>query len=162
MIGSTSEEIRVLGGSGHLISNNIFKPSAGQWGIVASQIDDSSIIGNLFDGAFGIDINGTSANNFVSGNNFINGPQVVGIRTNASTSNNIVTGNSNTAVSNGGTRNVFRNKFESEGAAPPTTGTWAHGDIVWDTAPAAGVTVGWVCTSAGTPGTWKSFGAITL
>mgnify|MGYP003627264215 CR=1 FL=1 len=160
LIGSTSEEIRVLGGSGHLISNNFFKPSAGQWAIVASQINDSSIIGNLFDGLFGIDINGTSANNFVSGNNFINGPQTVGIRTNASTLNNIVTGNSSTAVSNGGTRNVFRNKFESEGAAAPVAGTWAHGDIVWDTAPAAGVTVGWVCTAAGTPGTWKSFGTI--
>lgn len=49
----------------------------------------------------------------------------------------------------------------SEGTAAPTTGTWALGDIVWSTAPAAGGYIGWVCTAAGTPGTWKTFGAIS-
>jgi hypothetical protein len=38
----------------------------------------------------------------------------------------------------------------------PTTGTWRQGDIVWDTNPAAGTTPGWVCVTAGTPGTWKA------
>lgn len=47
------------------------------------------------------------------------------------------------------------------GTASPVSGTWAVGDIVWDTAPAAGGYIGWVCTTAGTPGTWKTFGAIT-
>ena len=46
------------------------------------------------------------------------------------------------------------------GAAAPTTGTWAVGDRVWNTAPAAGGTLGWVCTTAGTSGTWKTFGGI--
>lgn len=45
-------------------------------------------------------------------------------------------------------------------SAAPTTGTWQPGDIVFNAAPAAGGTVGWVCTAAGTPGTWKTFGAI--
>lgn len=44
--------------------------------------------------------------------------------------------------------------------AAPTTGTWQVGDIVWNTAPAAGGTLGWVCVTAGTPGTWKTFGTI--
>ena len=44
--------------------------------------------------------------------------------------------------------------------AAPTNGTWQVADIVWNTAAAAGGTVGWVCTTAGTPGTWKTFGAI--
>ena len=42
----------------------------------------------------------------------------------------------------------------------PTTGTWGAGDIVWHTTPAAGGNIGWVCVTAGTPGTWKSFGTI--
>lgn len=45
-------------------------------------------------------------------------------------------------------------------AAVPSGGTWRVGDIVWNTAPTAGGTVGWVCVTAGTPGTWKTFGAI--
>ena len=46
------------------------------------------------------------------------------------------------------------------GAAAPTAGTWAQGDAVYNTAPAAAGTVGWVCVTAGTPGTWKAFGTI--
>jgi len=44
----------------------------------------------------------------------------------------------------------------------PTTGTWAVGDIVWNSAPTAGGTIGWVCTTGGAPGTFvfKTFGAI--
>ena len=37
----------------------------------------------------------------------------------------------------------------------PIAGTWARADICWNTTPAAGGTPGWVCTTAGTPGTWK-------
>lgn len=44
--------------------------------------------------------------------------------------------------------------------AAPTTGTWARGDKVYNTAPTAGGNVGWVCVTAGTPGIWKSFGTI--
>jgi len=47
------------------------------------------------------------------------------------------------------------------GEAAPTTGTWAIGDRLYHTTPSAAGTMGWVCTTAGTPGTWKTFGAIT-
>ena len=50
---------------------------------------------------------------------------------------------------------------EHFGSAAPTTGTWRVGDKVWDVTPSAGGTMGWVCTTAGTPGTWKTFGAVT-
>jgi hypothetical protein len=46
--------------------------------------------------------------------------------------------------------------------AIPTTGTWKWGDIVWKVNPVAGGKVGWVCTVAGTPGTWKAFGSIDV
>ena len=45
-------------------------------------------------------------------------------------------------------------------SAAPTTGAWSQGSIVYNNAPAAGGTIGFVCTTSGTPGTWKTFGAI--
>jgi hypothetical protein len=45
--------------------------------------------------------------------------------------------------------------------AAPTTGDWAQGDFVRNSAPSeAGsasskyVVIGWICTASGTPGTW--------
>ena len=42
------------------------------------------------------------------------------------------------------------------GTAAPTVGTWFAGDIVWRSNPAALATPGYVCTVAGTPGTWNA------
>lgn len=42
----------------------------------------------------------------------------------------------------------------------PTTGTWEVGDEVRVYNPVSGGYIGYVCTTAGTPGTWKAFGAI--
>ena len=47
-----------------------------------------------------------------------------------------------------------------DGTAAPTVGVWKVGDMVYNSAPAAAGAIGWVCTTAGTPGTWKTFGAI--
>ena len=44
------------------------------------------------------------------------------------------------------------------GTAAPTTGTWAQGDYVRNSSPAVGQPKGWICTVAGTPGTWVSEG----
>ena len=44
---------------------------------------------------------------------------------------------------------------------PPASGAWNVGDIVYNNAPTAGGYIGWVCVTAGTPGTWKTFGAIS-
>lgn len=45
-------------------------------------------------------------------------------------------------------------------AVAPTSSefTAVLGDIVWKTAPAANQTPGWMCTTAGSPGTWKAMG----
>lgn len=45
-------------------------------------------------------------------------------------------------------------------AAAPTTGQHSLGEIVGNTVPVAGGWIGWVCTTPGTPGVWKGFGAI--
>lgn len=46
-------------------------------------------------------------------------------------------------------------------SAAPVAGTWQRGDIVYNTTPSSAGYVGWVCTSGGTPGTWKTFGLIS-
>lgn len=42
----------------------------------------------------------------------------------------------------------------------PSAGTWAANDRVFHTDPGLGEPAGWVCTSAGTPGTWSPFGQV--
>ena len=42
----------------------------------------------------------------------------------------------------------------------PTNGQWNAGDVTYDDTPANGSNLGWVCTTAGVPGTWAAFGAI--
>jgi hypothetical protein len=67
-------------------------------------------------------------------------------------SNNLGTISSSVALlkqSNGG-NSVYYN------TAPPASGTFNLGDITWNTLPVTGGTPGWVCTVAGTPGTWKA------
>lgn len=42
----------------------------------------------------------------------------------------------------------------------PTIGTWAGGDVAWNINATAGGVPGWVCTTGGTPGTWKAMAAL--
>lgn len=44
--------------------------------------------------------------------------------------------------------------------APASTKAWNRGDICWNSEPSAGGDPGWICTTAGTPGTWKAFANI--
>lgn len=54
----------------------------------------------------------------------------------------------------------FAGRLMDSGSAAPLSGTWPARWIRWNDAPAAGGKMGWVCVTAGTPGTWKAFGAI--
>jgi len=49
----------------------------------------------------------------------------------------------------------IKQRSEIYANAIPTTGTWEVGDIVWYSAVDWGLPIGWVCTAAGTPGTWR-------
>lgn len=42
----------------------------------------------------------------------------------------------------------------------PSAGTWAAGRVIYNAAPSSGQPIGWVCTVAGTPGTWLGFGVL--
>jgi hypothetical protein len=67
------------------------------------------------------------------------------------------------ALRNAGVLSESNNSWNSRivwrGAAP-TAGTWGVGDIVYHSAPAASGNIGWTCVAGGSPGTWKTFGAI--
>jgi hypothetical protein len=47
-------------------------------------------------------------------------------------------------------------------SAPPSTGRYYQSDIVWNTAPSAGGTPGWICTTTGLPGTWKAMANLAV
>lgn len=57
----------------------------------------------------------------------------------------------------GGIGGLYRQYYAT---AAPVSGTWKKGDSVMNGNPSAGGTAGWICTTAGTPGTWKTFGTI--
>ncbi len=40
--------------------------------------------------------------------------------------------------------------------AAPTTGTWAQGNVVYNSQPNAQGVLGWICTASGSPGTWQA------
>lgn len=51
-----------------------------------------------------------------------------------------------------------RTKRTFESTASPTAGTYIVGDRAWNSVPTVGQPKSWVCTVAGTPGTWVSEG----
>lgn len=55
----------------------------------------------------------------------------------------------------------FAGKRFTNATGAPTTGTFAKGDICWNTNPQEFNYIGWVCVVEGTPGTWLPFGAIS-
>ena len=54
----------------------------------------------------------------------------------------------------------FNDNIHLKGTEAPAGGTYTLGDIVWNSEPRPGSYVGWVCTKAGNPGIWSSFGEI--
>jgi hypothetical protein len=65
-----------------------------------------------------------------------------------------------TGPSNASILSKFNGVPWSAGTAAPGSGAHVLGEIVWNTSPAADGVVGFICVSAGTPGTWKGFGLI--
>ena len=56
----------------------------------------------------------------------------------------------------------FRNNIDKKLATViPTAGTYEQGEVIYNDNPISGGNIGWVCTVAGTPGTWKTFGVIS-
>jgi hypothetical protein len=114
---------------------------------------NASIIGNLFYQAVTANIqNVGNAQAFIAGNRIENG------------STTLVVGFADSFVIEavyGMPSKINGKRIGYSGfASAPATGTWAKGDFVYNSDPDASEYMGWVCTVAGTPGTWKGFGAI--
>lgn len=54
----------------------------------------------------------------------------------------------------------FNDKLHLSGTEEPKGGAYNKGDIVWNSEPDVGRPVGWICTKAGAPGIWRTFGII--
>ena len=54
----------------------------------------------------------------------------------------------------------FQGQTHQYNDAPPKAGSFAQGDITWNSQPVKGSVLGWVCVKAGAPGTWMPFASI--
>ena len=147
------------------ITGNQFAP-LGSIAITIIGVNNVSITGNIIEtnpagGGVAVQVSGSS-NGIIDGNTIVGNGATAGAVSFSATAlgwrfgkNNILTGITQIAY------NLSASSFvEFTGAAAPTVGTYAVGDACWNTAPTAGGTIGWVCTTVGAPGTWKTFGAI--
>ncbi len=61
------------------------------------------------------------------------------------------------------THTPVRFKYSSEkikGSARPTSGTWTAGDMVYSTDPNTLNYMGWICSTSGSPGSWRKAGEL--
>lgn len=55
----------------------------------------------------------------------------------------------------------IQGKKQEVGDGYPTSGSYQKGDIIWNANPVPGGFVGWICTTSGVPGQWKTFGPVS-
>ncbi len=165
------EDNRVRGNDNTTVDNL----NAGIWVRFSSTVFaiNRNTVENFYHGLFWSAFQTTNRNAQIEGNSFVSCS--VGISMGATTANvtvpvvdNRFVGmlSSEVATALGGvlaaricTREGTRLVAQTYNAAP-TNGDWAIGDRVMFTTPVAGGNIGAVCVTAGTPGTWKTYGAI--
>lgn len=142
---------------------------------IGSTSSNFTVTGNSFQSLNenGIYINDPITNISIEGNSFISEKSGICIADNDA---KIWIGDSNTfdgSLADGivNANDQYRNSPASGGVTvtyndriPPgaTYGTYAKGSIIWNTNPSAGGFAGWICVTAGNPGTWKTFGVISV
>ena len=142
-------------------------------GSLARYVFNRNTVENFYHGLFSAAYQTTNRNAQIEGNSFVSCS--VGISIGANTGNvtvpvvdNRFVGmlSSEVAAALGGalaaricTREGTRLVAQTYSAAP-TNGDWTIGDRAMFTTPVAGGNIGAVCVTAGTPGTWKTYGAI--
>jgi nitrous oxidase accessory protein NosD len=125
------------------IDHNIFSNNTTSISLTNHAVD--TIKGNVFDNcttALSLPTQGTYWFTEFSGNTFRTVTTPVGGAAAATTFR---------GITNGVSRIIFA-------SAAPTQGTWAVGDVTYNVGAAVGQPKGWMCTAAGTPGTWTSMG----
>ena len=163
-------------GNNHVISNCYFIQSTAGAAALNTMISadaasavNTRILNNVFQNCYrGIQINIGVTDAEISGNRFINTSDA-DVRCYGTDLSNLIFHDN---VLDSGTNPPELGKFELRGgidaqvvgalAAIPSVFSYRIGDRFYNTAPTAGTAtdIGWVCTAAGTPGTWKGFGDI--
>ena len=143
----TGRGIQVYGDKVTVSNNMVWAKTAAGDGITVSSgqtTDQLVLTGNhIFSARNGLGFFGTVTTLIANGN------MISGAGTADTTGKNIVTN----------WRDGGNNSWNFVTAAP-TTQHWHVGTKVYDTAVAAAGNIGWVCTTAGTPGTWKTWGVV--
>lgn len=123
-------------------------------------VSRGTVTGNVIVGAFTYGVRLNACSNFTVVGNSISPLRSgtlpgTGIREESTnTSNNAVSGNQVEATT-AYVRSSWVYDIWTDTTAP-ASGTWSQGNVVWNSSASAGGTPGWVCTTAGTPGTWKA------
>lgn len=152
-----------------ILKNNIFHASASvsNYAVYIATASNAIISGNHIDGG---------ASNYYYGGYYLN--TVDGIITETTTNGVQSTARHYTLVSSSGlkfynimnavSKNAYSGAYEYTatlgapvdnrlimyGTGAPTSGTYARGSIVWNALPNSSGPLLWICTVAGTPGTW--------
>lgn len=161
---STSADISITGtASNCVVNNNVFSVIHAA---ISGAFTQSVISGNIINGSNYTYATIISGGNNIYSNNIINSSTTNSWRFFSDQSQSVFANNCydkvisyhssftpfGTWLGNQGPDSVGM----SQSSAIPTTGTWAVGDVVWNTSPSSGQPAGWMCTVAGTPGTWKA------
>ena len=160
---NAEENIIVTGNIINVGSTSIFL-SSGDYTDTKSMIIENNILSaNTSDGLnktnYGVDISNTGTKYIRLNNNSFNGVFDGGEDFNGTW--DYIAYFQTTAISHKRplTQVGYDTKVLYRGVVPPSK-AWVVGDVVYNIAPAAAGTIGWVCTASGTPGTWKTFGTI--
>lgn len=125
-------------------------------------ITDNVIRDNLGNMRYGIQNSSTNQATFMVARNIATGATDYGARFVGTGTNllyyadNVFSGTSGEALNAPATDQRGNKSNIYYGTAAPVAGTWKVSDVLWNTATVAGGTPGWICTTAGTPGTWKA------
>jgi hypothetical protein len=131
----------------------------------ANIIHSGIIDGNVFEGSgsalyWGITVSNDGAQlggPVITNNQFIGFTYGIQLDSIANEPGAIIANNNvNGASYSGCTYLVQGGQQITRGASAPGSGTWAVGDQCWNTSVTATTTPGWICTTAGAPGTWTA------
>jgi hypothetical protein len=156
-----------------LVYNRVLNPSSennpsAEFGIQMSGVTaDCRIVGNVVSDAagnmrYGLYLNTSQQATITVRNNDLTGATDHGARMDST--QGIKEWSGNVLAGGLGATTGFPSTFvrgapgQATGTAAPTTGTWARGEVLWNRTPTPGGVLGWVCTTAGTPGSWSAFG----
>lgn len=132
------------------VKNNYIENVA--MGIFCNDGANGSIIGNVVHSSgYAIRLNGDNTSFYVADNNIYQNFYMPDSNLKNKVINNNVEGLTYEA------KYVKKVKYQT---SIPVSGSHLIGDVIYNTTPTAGGYIGWVCTSSGTPGTWKGFGLI--